>query len=231
MRHQAAASWSLGYSGSTAASTSGAQGTRSSSGYRDVAALYASSVATTERQRTSRRQHRHTGNFGISYVHLRYPASQTSRYASGYWYRSFGSTASLSLNLNQNLDDARDRSLFLSFSLSLDDRTYMSTGVDRQGSRVMADASITRALPTEGRLRLARADAAGGRHPHRPGRAGLPGPLRPGTGRRHALRWRQHRLCRRQRRAGADGWSRASLRAASTTASRWFPPRASRTCR
>lgn len=140
---------SLGYQWINNRFNFSAQGMRSSDGYRDVAALYGSPTPRLSASAQAGVSTRTLGNFGVSYVHLRY-LDQTSRYASGYWYRSFGRTASLSLNLNQNLDDARDRSVFLSFSLSLDERTYVSTGLDHQGNRNMVDASITRSLPTEG---------------------------------------------------------------------------------
>jgi outer membrane usher protein len=140
---------SLGYQWINNRFNFSAQGARSSSGYRDVAALYGSTPPRLSASAQGGISTRTLGNFGVSYVHLRY-LDQTSRYASGYWYRSFGRSASLSLNLNQNLDDARDRSVFLSFSLSLDERTFMSAGLDHQGSRNMIDASITRSLPTEG---------------------------------------------------------------------------------
>ncbi|SEI64573.1 fimbria/pilus outer membrane usher protein [Frateuria terrea] len=140
---------SLGYQWINNRFNFSAQGTRSSSGYRDVAALYGSPSPRLSASAQAGISTRSLGNFGISYVHLRY-LEQTSRYASGYWYRSLGRSASLSLNLNQNLDDARDHSVFLSFSLSLDDRTYMSAGLDHQGSRNMVDTSIARSLPTKG---------------------------------------------------------------------------------
>jgi outer membrane usher protein len=140
---------SLGYQWINNRFNFSAQGTRSSSGYRDVAALYGSPSPRLSASVQGGISTHALGNFGVSYVHLRY-LEQTSRYASGYWYRSFGHGASLSLNLNQNLDQSRDRSVFLSFSLSLGDRTYMSTGLDHQGSRNMVDASITRSLPTGG---------------------------------------------------------------------------------
>ncbi|ODV24910.1 MAG: fimbrial assembly protein [Rhodanobacter sp. SCN 68-63] len=140
---------SLGYQWVNSRFNFSAQGTRSSGGYRDVAALYGSPSPRLSASAQAGISTRALGNFGVSYVHLRY-LDQTSRYASGYWYRSLGRTASLSLNLNQNLDDTRDRSAFLSFSLSLDDRTYLSTGLNHQGSRNMLDASVTRSLPTDG---------------------------------------------------------------------------------
>lgn len=140
---------SLGYQWINNRFNFSAQGTRSSRGYRDVAALYGSPSPRLSASAQAGISTGTLGNFGISYVHLRY-LDQTSRYASGYWYRSLGRTASLSLNLNLNLDVSRDRSVFLSFSLSLDDRTYVSTSLDHQGSGNMVGSSIIRSLPTEG---------------------------------------------------------------------------------
>jgi outer membrane usher protein len=140
---------SLGYQWINSRFNFGVQGTRSSSGYRDVAALYGSPSPRLSASAQAGMSTDGFGNFGVSYVHLRY-LEQTSRYASGYWYKSLGRSASISLNLNQNLDVSRDRSVFLSFSLTFDARTYMSAGVQRQGNRNLFDASISRSLPTDG---------------------------------------------------------------------------------
>lgn len=142
---------SLGYQWINSRFHFSAQGTRASAGYRDVAALHDSPLPRLSASAQAGIDTGAWGNFGVSYVHLRY-LQQTSRYASGYWYLTLGRRGSISLNLNQNLDRARDRSAFLSFSLSLDARTYMSTGLDHQGNRNLLDASIARSLPTAGGL-------------------------------------------------------------------------------
>ena len=140
---------SLGYQWINRRFNFGAQATRASDGYRDVAALHGSPTPRLSASAQAGVSTRLLGNFGVSYVHLRY-LQQTSRYASGYWYLSLGRRASISLNLNQNLDSTRDRSAFLSFSMTLDSRTYMSTGLNHQRSGNLVDASIARSLPTAG---------------------------------------------------------------------------------
>lgn len=140
---------SFGYQWINSRFNFGAQGTRSSSGYRDVASLYGSPSPQLSASAQAGMSTDGFGNFGVSYVHLRYQ-EQTSRYASGYWYKSLDRSASISLNLNQNLDVSRDRSVFLSFSLTFDARTYMSAGVQLQDNRNLFNASVSRSLPTDG---------------------------------------------------------------------------------
>jgi outer membrane usher protein len=92
------------------------------------------------------------GGFGANYVQLAYPGQPRSRYASAFWFRSFGSRFALSANLNQNLDDDADQSAFVSLSVSLGSRA--SAGVtaqhDPQGNAATLD--VASSIPSEGGL-------------------------------------------------------------------------------
>lgn len=81
------------------------------------------------------------GSIGVSYVALEYPDQPRSRYASAYYYKSLGQHAALNLSLSQNLDDDRDRSLFLGISVSLDNNVTASLSVqhDRTGNLTTID--------------------------------------------------------------------------------------------
>lgn len=130
--------------------------TRTSGRYRDVASLYGAPPPSVSERALVGYGTQGLGNFSLSYLHLRYPgytidtsylptspydygdqpiyaSSQDSRYASAFWFRSLGHRMSLSLSVNQNLDDQRDRSIFLGFSMSLDDRTQLSASAQRNG--------------------------------------------------------------------------------------------------
>ncbi len=83
------------------------------------------------------------GSIGVSYVALEYPGQPRSRFASAYYYKSLGQRVAFNLSANQNLDDHRDRSLFLSFSLALDHNISASLSAqhDRTGNLATLDVS------------------------------------------------------------------------------------------
>lgn len=83
------------------------------------------------------------GSLGISYIALQYPDQPRSRFASAFYFKSLGSRASLNLSVNQNLDDRRDRSVFLGVSMALDNNISGAISVqhDKNGNLLTADAS------------------------------------------------------------------------------------------
>ncbi|WP_239309058.1 fimbria/pilus outer membrane usher protein [Rhodanobacter sp. FDAARGOS 1247] len=134
---------SLGYSWLNSRFNFAVQGMRASNGYRDVAALYSASPANLSASAQGGFSTEQLGSFGMSYVQLRYQGQVDTRYASAYWYKSIGRQMSLNFNVNQNLGQSRDRSFFLNVSLSLDNSTYLSAGVqhDHSGNRYSVNAS------------------------------------------------------------------------------------------
>lgn len=83
------------------------------------------------------------GSVGVSYVALEYPGQPRSRYASAYYYKSLGTRFAFNVSVNQNLDNHRDRSLFLSLSMALDNNVSasMSAQHDRTGNLATLDVS------------------------------------------------------------------------------------------
>jgi outer membrane usher protein len=124
-------------------------GTRATGGYRDVASLYGAPPPRLTASAQGGFNTLRLGSFGVGYVHLKY-TQQTSRYASAHWFKSLGHSASINVSVNQNLSQPRDRSLFLSFSLSLDERTYLGTSLQHSGDRNSLNASIARSIPGAG---------------------------------------------------------------------------------
>ena len=141
---------SLGYSWNNNHFDFGFNGIRASSGYRDVATLYGSPPPRLSASANAGVSTDLLGSFGVSYFQLRYPQSPATRYGSVYWFRSVGRRWSLSFSANQNLDQARDRSLFFDVGVSLDNNIYMDAGAlqDANGTHFTADAS--QSVPTEG---------------------------------------------------------------------------------
>ena len=116
---------------------------RSFGDYRDVASLY----GPPPPKRTDRAlvgvTYAPVGSFGANYVELTYPGQPRSRFASAFYFRSFGSRFSLSLSVNQNLDDHSDRSAFLGLSMSFggNESASLSAQHDSRGNYGAVDVS------------------------------------------------------------------------------------------
>jgi outer membrane usher protein len=123
---------------------------RSFGDYRDVASLYGLPPA----RRTDRALVGVTcapvGSFGANYVELSYPDQQRSRFASAFYFRSFGSRFSLSLSVNQNLDDSADRSAFLGVSMSFGDGASASLSAQHDGRGTYGALDVSRPISPDG---------------------------------------------------------------------------------
>ncbi len=124
--------------------------TRTRGDYLDVASLYGAPPPSVSTQAVVGYSTGHLGEFGVSYLDLRYPGQDPSRYATVYWFKSIGRAMSLSLSANQNLDNAADRSLFAGFNLVLDDTTTISTGLQRDGTRTGLSLDASKSAPSAG---------------------------------------------------------------------------------
>ena len=110
--------------------------------YRDVASKY----GPPPPKRTDRAlvgvTYAPVGSFGANYVELTYPGQPRSRFASAFYFKSFGSRFSLSLSVNQNLEDHDDRSAFLGLSMSFGNASAsLSAQHDARGNYAAVDAS------------------------------------------------------------------------------------------
>lgn len=115
---------------------------RSFGDYRDVASKY----GPPPPKRTDRALVGVTwapaGSFGANYVELTYPGQPRSRFASAFYFKSFGSRFSLSLSVNQNLEDHEDRTAFLGVSVNFNTASAsVSAQHDARGNYVAVDAS------------------------------------------------------------------------------------------
>lgn len=159
---------------------------RSSGNYRDVASLYGAPPPSVSERATLGLSTSHLGSFSLSYLHLRqaptnaqaslaYPSplpfgsspgstsDRDSRYASAFWFRSIGNSASINVSVNQNLAERGDRSIFLGFSMSLDDRTQLSASAQRDSGRDSFTLSADHVVPGDGGFGW-RAQARSGDH-------------------------------------------------------------------
>jgi len=154
----------LGYTWNNGLFNLSANSQRTHGDYRDLASLYdAPSPDVSERALAGITAPRF-GNFSLSYVRLKYPDADASRYASAFWSQSFRRGWSANLSVNQNIDDSEDRSLYLGVSLALDNNLQISTSLQRNGNRDDAVVDVSRPLPGDGGYgwRLQARDGDGG---------------------------------------------------------------------
>ena len=142
--------YGLGYSWNNSRFNFNINATRTSGDYRDVATLYGSPLPSLSAQGLIGYNTEHLGSFGVSYLQLRYPQADSTRYGSAYWFKSIGQHVSVNLSYNQNLNDSRDRSIFLIATISLEHNISASAGVQRDGNRTGFVANATQSLPSEG---------------------------------------------------------------------------------
>jgi len=147
---QSGSQYSLGYSWRNNRFNFSVDETRTRGDYLDVASLYGAPPPRVSSQAVVGYSTGHLGEFGVSYLDLRYPAQDPSRYATVYWFKSIGHAMSLSLSANQNLDNAADRSLFAGFNIVLDDNTTVSTGIQRDGSSTGLSLDASKSAPSQG---------------------------------------------------------------------------------
>jgi len=111
--------------------------------YRDVASLYGPPPPRRVDRALVGLTYSPIGSFGANYVELTYPDQPRSRFASAFYFRSFGSRFSLSFSVNQNLDDHGDRSAFLGVSMSFgsSQSASLSTQHDARGNYAAVDVN------------------------------------------------------------------------------------------
>ena len=147
---QSGSQYSAGYSWRNNRFNFSVDETRTRGDYLDVASLYGAPPPSVSTQAVVGYSTRHLGEFGVSYLDLRYPKQDPSRYATVYWFKSIGHAMSLSLSANQNLDNATDRSLFAGFNVVLDNTTTISTGLQRDGTSTGLSLDASQSAPSAG---------------------------------------------------------------------------------
>jgi outer membrane usher protein len=111
--------------------------------YRDIASGYGTPPPDISERALVGFTTPHTGSFSVSYLRLRYPGQDDSRYASAFWSRSFGRNALVSFSVNQDLNNHSDRSVFFGLTLFLNGNLSVSTAAqhDQSGTTFTLDAN------------------------------------------------------------------------------------------
>ncbi|SEL80454.1 outer membrane usher protein [Pseudoxanthomonas sp. GM95] len=90
------------------------------------------------------------GSFSASYVRLTNDGEPSTRYGGLFWSQTFGRDWSANLSVNQNLDDAADRSIYLSASVALDGLRRASVSAQRNGDSNTQVIEASKAIPGDG---------------------------------------------------------------------------------
>jgi outer membrane usher protein len=138
--------------------------TRTQGKYRDVASLSGAPAADRSGRISVGYGTERLGGFGLSYIHLRYPAEQATRYVSASWSRSLGRRGSVNLSINHNLDEGRLSTVSLGLSWALDGNVSAGANVQRDRDRTVYQASAQRSPRAEGGFGWRAAAQQGDRH-------------------------------------------------------------------
>ncbi|KAA0911469.1 fimbria/pilus outer membrane usher protein [Pusillimonas sp. ANT_WB101] len=148
--HRQGTQWSAGYDWSGSSLNAGINALGSNDNYRDVPSLYDAKNIRSQMRAHMGFSHPVLGNTGLSYLKLQYQGEEALRYGNLFWFKSLGQRASLSLNVNQNLDRRRDRSVYLGLTISLDGDISMSAGAQRDGDTNALTLDANKTTPSEG---------------------------------------------------------------------------------
>jgi outer membrane usher protein len=123
---------------------------RSRGDYRDVASLYGAAPPRVSERALAGITFASLGNFSLSYVRAEYARMDPSRYASLFWSRSLFGASSISFSANQNLEDRRDRSLYLGWNVALGPQHQAGTSWQRANARDFGTVDVSRVTPADG---------------------------------------------------------------------------------
>ncbi|HWK70481.1 MAG TPA: fimbria/pilus outer membrane usher protein [Burkholderiaceae bacterium] len=140
--------YSAGYQWAGRHLSVGANTTRTSGDYRDVAALYGNPPPATSDSLVVSTSFQSIGSLSVSYIKQAYPGETANRYAGAYWSRRVGERAMVSLSYNQNLDIKVDRHFYIGLSISLEGRVNASSSMQRNGGKDSYNVSASQ--PTHG---------------------------------------------------------------------------------
>lgn len=118
--------------------------------YRDVASLHGAAPPQVSERALAGVNVGGLGNFSLSYVRAQYAGLDRARYASLFWSRSLFDTSAVNFSLNQNLEDRRDRSLYLGWTIALGTQHQAGASWQRANGRDVLAADVSRATPTDG---------------------------------------------------------------------------------
>lgn len=141
---------------------------RTHGAYRDIASLYGPLPPTRSERALLGYRTDGGGSLNFSYLRLEQadPEDVPARYAGMFWSRTFERGWSVNMSVNQNLDDAEDRSLYAGVLVPLGRNRQMSLAGQRQSAGQSVLVDVAKPIPGDGgigwRAQGRTGDASGG---------------------------------------------------------------------
>ncbi|HAT7504574.1 TPA: fimbrial biogenesis outer membrane usher protein [Citrobacter braakii] len=124
--------------------------TATSGDYRDVATHYGEPPPTLNSNTVIGYALEAAGNVSLSYLQFRYPHENAVRYANASWFKSITDNISLNAGFNQNIDDNRDRSLYLMVTITTDNNLSASSTLQRTNDETGYQLNASLTPPADG---------------------------------------------------------------------------------
>ncbi|CAM7496014.1 PapC-like C-terminal domain-containing protein [Citrobacter portucalensis] len=124
--------------------------TATSGDYRDVATHYGEPPPTLNSNTVIGYSLEAAGNVSLSYLQFRYPHENAVRYANASWFKSVTDNISLNAGFNQNIDDNRDRSLYLMVTITTDNNLSASSTLQRTNDETGYQLNASLTPPADG---------------------------------------------------------------------------------
>ena len=90
------------------------------------------------------------GNVSLSYLQFRYPHETAVRYANASWYKSVTDNVSLNAGFNQNIDDDRDRSIYLMVTVTTGNNLSASSTIQHTNNETGYQLNASQTPPADG---------------------------------------------------------------------------------
>lgn len=142
--------YGLGYRWSGGRFNFSSSATATSGDYHDVATRYGSPPPAFSGSAVVGYNFGVGGNLSMSYLQFRYPDQSAIRYANASWFKSISENVSLSASFNQNIDDSRDRSVYLMVTVSTQNNLTAGATVQRTGDKMGYQLNASKTPPSEG---------------------------------------------------------------------------------
>lgn len=118
--------------------------------YHDVATRYGEAPPSLNQSTVVGYNTDMLGNFSLGYLQFRSPGESTQRYTNVNWYKSLTERVYLNAGLNQNIDNSRDRSLYLMLSVSFENNISASSTVQRSNDQMSYTLNASQTQPSDG---------------------------------------------------------------------------------
>lgn len=124
--------------------------TATSGDYRDVATHYGEPPPSLSSNTVIGYAMASAGNVSLSYLQFRYPHDSAVRYANASWFKSVTENISLNAGFNQNIDDTRDRSVYLMVTVTTSGNLSASSTVQHTNNETGYQINASQTPPGDG---------------------------------------------------------------------------------